>query len=60
MLYISLLKQDITRKGQVNKTSQPELDKGDSNEYKFETIHDNEVYINKLEGHLLGLYYLVS
>lgn len=38
-----------------------ELDAGDSKEYEFKVIWDSAVYAKKLvEGHLLGLYYLVS
>lgn len=56
---MSLLKKDITKNGRIDKF-QPELDNGNSKEYKVEIIYDNEVYGNKSEGHLLGFYYLVS
>lgn len=38
---------------------QIELDEGNSKEYKIETIHNSEIYVRKLEDHLLSLYYLV-
>ena len=59
---MSLLKQDTTRKGQVDENGM-ELDAGenDSGEYKVEAICDSAVYTRKLESdHLLELYYLVS
>ena len=59
---MSLLKQDITRKGRVDKeVRQIEFDTGDnSGEYKVEAIWDSVVYARELEsGHLLGFYYLV-
>ncbi len=38
-----------------------ELNEGDSKEYEFEAICDNEVYAKESDsGHLPGLYYLVS
>ena len=40
-------------------TSQIELDKGDSEEYEVEAIHNDAVYGTKLEDHLPGCYYLV-
>ena len=37
-----------------------EFDAGDNKEYKVEAIQDSAVYAKKAEGHLPGLYYLVS
>ena len=62
VVHVSLLKQDITRKGRVSEKV-PELDASDedSNKYKVEAIWDSAVYANNSEsGHLLGLYYLVA
>ena len=53
-----LLEQDITKKGQVDKTT-IKLDEGDSKEYKVKAICDSAFYASKLEGHLSGLYYLL-
>ena len=53
---MSLLEQDIARKGQVGKEVQ-ELDAG-TKEYEMKAIWDSTVYANKSEsGHLPGLYY---
>ena len=61
---MSLLEQDTTRKGRVDKnaTELAELDAGeDSGEYEVEAILDSAVYTKESESdHLLGLYYLVS
>ena len=58
---MSLLEQDITRKGQVDeKVTALEFEAGDSKKYKIEAIWDNAVYANKAKGHLPGLYYLVA
>ncbi len=56
--HVSLLEQDITKKGRVEIAIK--LDEGDSEEYKVEAIHDSAVYVRESEGHLPGLYYLVS
>ncbi len=54
-----LLKQDITKKGQVETAI--ELDESNSEEYKVEAICNSKVYTKELyNGHLLGFYYLVS
>ena len=37
-----------------------EFEAGNSKEYKAETIWNSAVYVNKAEGHLPGLYYLVA
>lgn len=60
---MSLLKQDITKKGQVNNsniTALLKLDKGDNQEYMFDAICESEIYAKEWDSsHLLGLYYLV-
>ena len=59
---MSLLEQDTTRKGQVDKeVKQMEFNTGNNGEeYKVEVIRDNAVYTRESKsGHLLGLYYLV-
>ena len=58
---MSLLEQDTTKRGRVDKTtSQMEIDEGDSQKYEVEAICDSAVYTRESEGHLPGLYYLVS
>ena len=59
---MSLLKQDSTRKEQINKLfpePEPEFDAGDNKEYEVEEIIDSVIYAKEAEGHLSGLYYLV-
>ncbi len=61
VFHVSLLEQDITKKGRVDETtSRLEFKNEGDNEYEIEAIHDSLVYASKLEGHLPGLYYLVS
>ena len=60
---MSLLEQDTTRKGQVDKPrSQLEFeDNSDGEEYKFEAIRHSAVFARESEsGHLPGLYYLLK
>ncbi len=59
---MSLLEQDTTRKGQVDKTTSKLEFKSDGNgkEYEVEVIRNNAVYVRESESHLPGLYYLVS
>ena len=38
----------------------PEFDAGDNKEYEIEVIIDSAIYTKEVEGHLPGLYYLVS
>ena len=61
---MSLLEQDTTRKGWVNKNNAAELDVGEDEgeEYEVETICDSAVYAreSKSDHHLPGLHYLVS
>ena len=37
-----------------------ELEAGNNKEHKIEAIRDNAVYAKKINGHLLGLYYLIA
>ena len=61
---MSLLEQDITRKGWVDEKTAEQLEfeaDGDNKEYKVEGIYNSAVYARESEaGHLPGLYYLVS
>ena len=64
VFYMSLLEQDIIRKGWVDKKIRQikfDASNNDSREYKVEAIWDNAVYTQELKlGHLPDLYYLVS
>ncbi len=62
VFHVSLLEQDTTRKERVDKTTSRLEFESDSNgeKYEIEAIHDSVVYAKELEGHLSGLYYLVS
>ena len=64
VFHVSLLEQDITRKGRVdeNTTQLAELDAGDDKggEYEVEAIRDSAVYARESAGYLPGLYYLIS
>ena len=64
VFYMSLLEQDITRKGQADKKTAEQLEfetSGDNKEYEVEGICNSAVYARESEaGHLPGLYYLVS
>ena len=59
IFYVSLLEQDNTRKGREFLV--PEFETSDNDkEYKMEAIQDGAVYVQEVDGHLLGLYYLVT
>ena len=64
VFHMSLLEQDITRKGRVDEKTAEQLEfeaGGDNEEYEVEGIRDSAVYARESEaGHLPGLYYLVS
>ena len=61
VLHVSLLGEDTTRKGWVNKKiTELEFEAGDSKEYKVETIWDSTVYAINAKGHVPSLYYLVA
>lgn len=59
-----MLKQDITRKAQVNKiTSELKFNNGggdNKKEYKVEAIRNNGVDRRESDNHVQGPYYLVS
>ena len=60
---MSLLKEDITRKEQINKLfpePEPEFDAGNNKKYEVKVIIDSAVYTKEAERYLPGLYYLVS
>ena len=58
---MSLLEQDTTRKRGVDDENTAELDAGnESGEYEVEAIQNSAIYAKKVDGHLLGLYYLVA
>ena len=61
MFHVSLLEQDITRKGRVSKEV-PELDAGEkgSKKDKVEAIWNSAVYVRELESHLPSFNYLVA
>ena len=64
VFHVSLLEQDITRKGRVDEKIAEQLEfeaGGDNKEYEVESIRNSAVYARESEaGHLPGLYYLVS
>ena len=60
---MSLLEQDTIKKGRVDeevKQIEFDVDNDNSRKYKVEAIWDSVVYARESEGHLPGLYYLVS
>ncbi len=61
IFHVSLLEKDTTRKGRVDETtSRLEFENEGNEEYEVETIRNSAVYDCESEGHLPGLYYLVS
>ena len=62
VFHVSLLKQDITKKGRVNDTQLDfDFEAGNDKNYEIDGIWDSAVYVKKSTiGQLLGLYYLVS
>ena len=61
IVHISLLEQDTTRKGRMDKNV-TELDAGndEGGQYKVETICDSAIYARESVSHLPWLYYLIS
>ncbi len=60
---MSLLEQDITRKGRVDKAlpePEKEFEAGDNRKYEVEAIIDSTVYDQQANDQIPGLYYLVS
>ena len=63
IFHVSLLEQDITRKGGMNELypePEPKLYAGDNKEYEVEAIIDSAVYAKEADRDLPSLYYLVS
>ena len=61
VFHMSLLKQDITKREQVEKMPELNTSNNDIKEYKMEAIQDSAIYAKKSEsGHLLGFDYLVA
>lgn len=57
---MSLLKQNISRRRQVNTLQESELEAGNGKKYKVEAIRDSSVYTTEVvEDQPSGLYYLV-
>lgn len=61
---MSLLKQDITRRGQIDKEfinldPNQELDLRNNKEYEVKSIKDSVVHTKKAQNQLPGLYYLI-
>ncbi len=64
MFHVSLLEQDTTRKGRVDKAlpepeKEVEFEAGDNKEYEVEAIIDSAVYGQQTNDQMPGLYYLV-
>ncbi len=60
---MSLLEQDTTRKGRVDKAlpePEKEFEAGNNKEYEVEAIIDSAVYGKQANDQMPGLYYLVS
>ncbi len=63
VFHVSLLEQDTTRKGRVDKTlpePEKEFEAGDNKEYEVEAIIDSAVYGQQANDQMPGLYYLLS
>ena len=58
MFYVSLLEQNIKRKGQEFSVSY--FDNCDDKEYEVKAIQNSVVYTKKTDKHLPELYYLVA
>ena len=58
IIHVSLLEQNITKKGQVNDI-QLDFKAGNNKEYEVDGIQDSAVYAKKSTSQLSGLYYLV-
>ena len=61
VFHVSLLQQDTTRKERVDKNvTELDFEVNNSKEYKVEAIWESAIYAKKLEGHLIGFYYLIA
>ena len=60
IFHMLLLKQNTTRKGQINRNV-TEFKFRDKEKYEVEEIQDSSIYIKKFEANYLSsLYYLIS
>lgn len=65
LLHVSLLKQGITKKGQINKLNNelPDVEKEfqarNNKEYKVKAIINGAIYSQESNGQMLSLYYFV-
>lgn len=59
MFHMSLLEQEITKKGQMKKYLVPEFETSNNKEYKVKGIRDSTVYAKEADKHLPELYYLI-
>lgn len=60
VFYISLLEQNIIKKGRMNKLLLiPEFEASNNKKYELKAIQNGKVYANEANGLLLGLYNLV-
>ena len=60
MFHVLLLEQDTTKKSRMNEFAEVPEFESDNKEYEVEAIQDSAVDAREANGHLLGLYYLVS
>ncbi len=63
VFHVSLLEQNTTRKGRVDKAlpePEKEFEVGENKEYEVEGIIDSAVYGQQANDQMPGLYYLVS
>lgn len=62
VFHVSLLKQETTKKEQVDETTSWLEFENDNNEkkYKVKAICDSMIYIKESKGHLPSFYYLIS
>ena len=59
MFHMSVLKQDITKKGWINNFGL-KFEAGNNKKYKVKAIQNSVVYAKEVGKYLLGLYYLVA
>ena len=58
MFHVSLLEQNSTKNGRMNKL--PEFKMDDNKKYKMEAICNSTIYGKEANKHLPKLYYLVA
>lgn len=59
VFYMSLLKQNIRKKREIEKITQLKLEDRNSKKYKIKTNYASTVYDNKAEAYLPSFYFLV-